>query len=318
MSDKKETTILEDLIKDFLEHLIVERQLSSHTIRNYRLYLDKFTDWVKEHYGDIKPEELGMKQVRSYRLYLAKHKNERGEKLAPVTQSYYVIALRSFLRFLVKNDRDVLSPDKIELPKTDSRNLKFLDFEMFERMVSQANTSKINGLRDRVMMEVLFSTGLRVSELASLDRSTINLEKKEFGVKGKGGSVRVVFLSDRAVKWIEKYLSKREDSYEPLFIRHDGREPEIDDPQADEKMRLTVRSIQRAIKKYGRKAKLPFTVTPHVLRHSFATDLLSSGAGLREVQEMLGHKNVSTTQIYTHVTNPQLKKVHERYHSGNN
>lgn len=317
MSDKQKPTILEDLIEEFLEYLTVERQLSSYTVRNYKLYLKRFASWILKHHGDVKVEQIDQKMIRSYRVYLARYKDKFGDELAPVTRGYYVIALRSFLKFLVRNDYEVLSPDKIELPRTESRSLKFLDFEMVDRMMAQADVAKIIGLRDRAIMEVLFSTGLRVSELVSLDRSTINLESREFGVKGKGGRVRIIFLSKRAAQWIEKYLRERSDHYDPLFVRHSGKEPELDDPRAGEKLRLNVRSVQRIIKKYGRLAKLPFSVTPHVMRHSFATDLLSSGAGLREVQEMLGHKNIATTQIYTHVTNPQLKKIHEKYHSGN-
>lgn len=317
MSDKAIQTSLEDLITEFLEYLVVERQVSKFTVRNYRGYLKRFGDWVKKHYGDLKVEKIDSAVIRSYRLYLARYKDEKGRELAPVTQSYYVIALRSLLRYLLRRDYDVMSPDRLELPKTKSRRLQFLDFEMVDRMVVQADTERINGLRDRAIMEVLFSTGLRVSELVSLDRATINLDKREFGVRGKGGRVRVIFLSKRAVLWLERYLRERGDHYSPVFIRHSGKVPDIDDPKAGDKLRLTTRSVQRMIVKYGRMAKLPFRVTPHVLRHSFATDLLSHGAGLREVQELLGHKNIATTQIYTHVTNPQLKKVHERYHSGN-
>lgn len=317
MSAKKQTSKLEDYIIDFLEYLTVERQLSRYTIRNYKFYLQKFSDWMNNHHKEMSLEDLDQKNVRSYRVYLSRLTDDKGKNLALVTQSYYVIALRSFLRFLVRNDYDVLSPDRIELPKTESRSLKFLDYEMVERMILYADTETLGGLRDKAIIQALFSTGLRVSELSSLDRATVNLETREFGVKGKGGRIRIVFLSPKAVVAIEAYLRGRRDYYDPLFVRHAGAKPDIDDPKAGEKMRLTTRSIQRIIQKYGRLAKLPFTVTPHVLRHSFATDLLSAGAGLREVQEMLGHKNIATTQIYTHVTNPQLKKVHDRFHSGN-
>lgn len=317
MSAKNLSSTLEDYIIEFLEYLTIERQLSRYTIRNYKFYLSKFSDWMKKYYKELSLEDVDQKIVRSYRVYLSRIVDSNGKGLALVTQSYYVIALRSFLRFLVRNDYEVLSPDKIELPRTESRSLKFLDYDAVERMISQADTTKVAGLRDKAIMQTLFSTGLRVSELSSLDRTTINLETREFGVKGKGGRVRIVFLSSRAVVAIESYLRGRSDHYDPLFVRHAGALPDIDDPKAGEKMRLTTRSIQRIIKKYGRLAKLPYTITPHVLRHSFATDLLSAGAGLREVQEMLGHKNIATTQIYTHVTNPQLKKIHERFHSGN-
>ncbi len=313
MSAKEKESILEGLIREFLEYLEIEKQLSPYTIRNYRFYLNVFSDWVKSNYGNVPVAKLDKAMIRQYRLYLARSKKQ----LSPVTQAYYVIALRSFLRYLLKNDHEVISPDKIELPKVRGRRLKFLDFSQVESLINQIDTKTVKGLRDRAIVETLFATGLRVSELVSLDKEVVNLDKREFGVKGKGGKVRVVFLSKRAAYWLERYLRERQDFYPPLFIRHGGKMPEIDDPKAGEKLRLSVRSVQRLISFYGTKAKLPFKVTPHVLRHSFATDLLFHGAGLREVQEMLGHKNIATTQIYTHVTNPQLRKVYERFHSGN-
>lgn len=317
MSAKVRGTSLEDVIEEYLEYLTVEKQVSPYTVRNYKLYLTTFAKWLTKQYPQAAVEKLDSKILKKYRVYLSKKKNGRGEYLAPVTQGYYVIALRSMLRYLVRNDYEVISPERLELPKGKGQNLKFLPYKDVERMLEKAEVTKIQGLRDRAMMEVLFSTGLRVSELVSLNRQTVNLESKEFGVMGKGRKVRVVFLSDRAAFWVERYLRERDDHYEPLFIRHAGRSPAIDDPKAGKKLRLSVRSVQRMIAKYGRLAHLPYSVTPHVLRHSFATDLLSHGAGLREVQEMLGHKNIATTQIYTHVTNPQLKNVHKKYHSGN-
>jgi len=316
MIDKVTSFALEDLIEEYLEYLTVEKQVSPYTVRNYRLYLASFAKWLNRQQSGLKIEQVTARMIKQYRVYLARSRH--GEKyLAPVTQGYYVIALRSFLRYLVKQDKEVISPDKIELPRGKEHSLKFLSFTDVEKMIVKPELTKLQGLRDRAMMEVLFSTGLRVSELVSLSRRTVNLESREFGVRGKGGKVRVVFLSARAAHWIERYLRVREDLYEPLFIRHAGKAPAIDDPKAGEKLRLSVRSVQRVIARYGRLAHLPYEITPHVLRHSFATDLLSHGAGLREVQEMLGHKNIATTQIYTHVTNPQLKSVHEKYHSGN-
>lgn len=172
--------------------------------------------------------------------------------------------------------------------------------------------SEVAGLRDKAILEVLFSTGLRVSEIVKLNRESINLETREFGVIGKGGRARVVFLSESSVYWLKKYLAQREDDYKPLFIRYAGKKAEAD--KTGEKLRLTVRSVQRIVEKYVKKARLPIKITPHGLRHSFATDLLSAGADLRAIQEMLGHKNISTTQIYTHVTNPQLKEIHNKFH----
>lgn len=307
---------LEDAILEYLEYLAVERQVSPYTIRNYKFYLLKFSTWLRKHYPSLELPDVTARMLKTYRAYLAQHKDEHGRYLSPVTQGYYVIAVRSLLRYLLRQDYEVVSPERLELPKGKEHSLKFLDYSHVESMLAKTDPNTILGLRDRAMMETLFSTGLRVSELVSLNKTTINLESREFGVVGKGRKVRVVFLSDRAAGWIERYLRERNDHYGPVFIRHGGAKPAIDDPKAGDKLRLTVRSVQRIIAKYGRLAHLPVSITPHVLRHSFATDLISHGAGLREVQEMLGHKNIATTQIYTHVTNPQLKSVHEKYHSG--
>lgn len=305
---------LSPLVDEFLEYLEIERNLSPLTIRDYRHYLNHFVDWTDANSPIGKPQDLTLEVVRKYRVYLAHFNSPNGNlPLKKVTQNYYVIALRSFLRYLVKKDIKVVTPDKIELPKTESRSLKFLDRDQLERLLASPDVSKDQGLRDKTLMEMLFSTGLRVSELCKLDRDQINLERREFGIIGKGGRARVVFLSDRACIWLEKYMTRRIDTYKALFIRYAGSK----DPITGEKMRLTPRSVQRAIDKYVKKAKLPVKATPHVLRHSFATDLLFNGADLRSVQEMLGHKNVATTQIYTHVTNAQLKDVHKSFHSGN-
>ncbi len=316
MSAKGTIPTLEDCIEEYLEYLTIERQVSPFTIRNYRFYLLKFAAWLRKFYPEIELPDVTSKLLKTYRVYLAQHKNGKGEYLSPVTQGYYVIALRSMLRYLLRQDYEVVSPERLELPKGKEHSIKFLDFDAVSRMIEAADTTTIQGLRDRVLMETLFSTGLRVSELVSLNKTTINLESREFGVMGKGRKIRVVFLSAVAAQWIERYLRERNDHYGPIFIRHSGKTPAIDDPKASEKLRLTTRSVQRIIGKYGRLAHLPYSITPHVMRHSFATDLISHGAGLREVQEMLGHKNIATTQIYTHVTNPQLKTVYEKYHSG--
>lgn len=316
MSANVKVPPLEDAILEYLEYLAVERQVSPFTIRNYKFYLLKFSTWLRKHYPNIELPDVTARMLKTYRAYLAQHKNNKGQYLSAVTQGYYVIAVRSLLRYLLRQDYEVVSPERMELPKGKEHSLKFLDYQHVESMLEKADTSTLTGLRDRAIMETLFSTGLRVSELVSLNKTTINLESREFGVVGKGRKVRVVFLSDRAAGWIERYLRERNDHYHPVFIRHHGSKPAIDDPKAGEKLRLTVRTVQRIIGRYGRLAHLPVSITPHVLRHSFATDLISHGAGLREVQEMLGHKNIATTQIYTHVTNPQLKSVHEKYHSG--
>ena len=306
---------LPDLVEEFLEYLEVERNLSPLTIRDYKHYLNFFNDWSGANAPVSKPSDITLELVRKYRVYLAHFNSPNGNlPLKKVTQNYYVIALRSFLKYLIRKDIAVVSPDKIELPKTESRSLKFLDREQLERLLAQPDMSKDRGVRDKAIMEMLFSTGLRVSELCKLDRDQVNIDRKEFGVIGKGGRARVVFLSDRAAIWLEKYIARRTDSFKPLFIRYSGnQEPTVN----GEQMRLTSRSVQRIVDKYCRRARLPVKVTPHVMRHSFATDLLLNGADLRSVQELLGHKNVSTTQIYTHVTNAQLRDVHKAFHSGN-
>lgn len=303
------------LVTEFLEYLEVERNLSPLTIRDYRHYLSNFVDWSNANFPISSPKQLTIETVRKYRVYLAHYNSPNGNlPIKKVTQNYYVIALRSFLRYLIRKDMAVVAPEKIELPKTESRSLKFLDRDQVERLLAQPDVSKDQGMRDKVLMEMLFSTGLRVSELCKLNRDQINLQRKEFGVIGKGGRARVVFLSDRAALWLERYLETRTDHFTPLFIRYSGNQnPTVN----GEQMRLTTRSVQRIVVKYVQKAQLPVAATPHVLRHSFATDLLMNGADLRSVQELLGHKNVATTQIYTHVTNAQLKDVHRAFHSGN-
>jgi site-specific recombinase XerD len=305
-------------VNDFLEYLQVEKGASPLTIRNYRHYLTRFIDWlqsqnIRQSLKDINPDI-----VRSYRVYLSNltatpHQHEHGghKTLSRGTQGYHVIALRSFLKWLIRNDYAVMAPDKIDLPKVNERQVKFLSGEMVDRLLNAPSLSSLGGKRDKAILEVLFSTGLRVSELTSLNRDKIDLDRREFGVIGKGGKARVVFLSSRAADWLKKYLDEREDKYNPVFIHHKGN-PDPTTP--DEKMRLTPRSVQRMLKKYVKKIKLPVEATPHVLRHSFATDLLMAGADIRSVQEMLGHKNISTTQIYTHVTNKQLRDVHAAFH----
>lgn len=297
--------------EQFLEYLQVERGSSPLTIRNYKHYINRFISWlqsqnIRQNLSDINPDI-----IRSYRVYLSNLPDRKGSTLSRRTQGYHVIALRSFLKWLLKNDIQVMAPDKIDLPKVAERQVKFLSGDQVDRLLNSPSISTIQGKRDKAILEVFFSTGLRVSELVKLDREKIDLERREFGIIGKGGRARVVFLSTRATEWLKKYLAERTDKYSPIFIRHKGK---IDPSVPSEKMRLTPRSIQRMIKKYVRKIKLPVDATPHVLRHSFATDLLIAGADLRSVQEMLGHKNVSTTQIYTHVTNRQLRNIHEEFH----
>lgn len=305
---------MDDHINNFLEYLEIEKNCSKLTIRDYRHYLETFSQWHFSTLPGQPLEKLSLADIRKYRVYLANRVDDKGKTLKKVTQNYYVIALRSMLRFLIKNDISTLEPSKIDLPKTESRSLKFLEREQIDRLVTMPDTSKEEGVRDRAILELLFSTGLRVSELVKLNHDQINIERREFGVVGKGGRARVVFISDRAAEWVDRYVKMRVDVFKPLFIRYSGAVIEEDE---GEKMRLTVRTIERIVKKYVQMARLPVDATVHTMRHSFATDLLTNGADLRSVQEMLGHKNIATTQIYTHVTNKQLRDVHKAFHSGN-
>lgn len=308
---KKEDLQLKKLIGRFIAYLEVERNYSRYTLRNYRFYLSRFRRWFEKKYEQEYINRLSAEMVRSYRLWLSRYGDDKGQTLSRTTQSYHVIALRAFLKYLSKKGIKSLSPEKVELPKAEGRRIRFLSREQMERLLSQPLSSEVEGLRDKAMLEVLFSTGLRVSELAKLNREDIDFKSREFGVVGKGRRVRVVFLSERAAKWLRRYLDSRDDSWRPVWVRYSG--AKADPAVSGERMRLSVRGVQRVVERYRRAAKLPIKVSPHVVRHSFATTLLQNGADLRSVQEMLGHKNVSTTQIYTHVTNPQLRKVHERF-----
>ena len=310
-SVKVETSEIGRKIRQFLEYLEVEKGFSPLTIRNYKHYLSRFVDWLSGKGIRLTLRDINPELVRQYRVYLSRLSDGKGGTLSRKTQGYHAIALRSFLRWLIKNDYKVMSPDKIDLPKIGDRQIKFLTGEQVDRLLNAPSLSKINGKRDKAILEVFYSTGLRVSELVRLDRDKVDLERREFGIIGKGGRARVVFLSSRAAKWVKDYLKVRKDRYKPLFIRHKGK---MDPSVPDEKMRLTPRSVQRMIKKYARKIRLPVDATPHVIRHSFATDLLMAGADIRSVQEMLGHKNIQTTQIYTHVTHRHLRDIHSAFH----
>lgn len=307
------STLPQPALLTFLEHLEVERNVSQLTIRNYSHYLRRFSDWfASQGLTDLK--QLNLDVLRKYRVYLARLTNDRDQGLVNSTQAYHIIALRSWLKFLVKQDAPVLHPEKIDLPKADAQHMEYLNnHEYVERFLGQPDLESKTGLRDKAMLEVLFSTGLRVSELVSLSRDQLNIESREFGVIGKGRRPRVVFLSDRAATWLTTWLNSRADNWRPVFIRLAKSQP---GPLADgEEMRLTTRSVQRVVDKYARQARLPVKISPHGIRHTFATDLLANGAGLRDVQEMLGHKNIATTQIYTHVTQPKLKQTHRKFHS---
>ncbi len=315
--------ILKEAILRFLEYCELDKNLSLKTVRMYGYYLIFFENWLRKKLKKLNQsidsfnvEKIDENVIREFRLYISHYyKNPYKGQLKRQTQNYFLVALRSFFKFLIRQKLKVVSPEIIDLGKVRDRNIKFLTEDEREKLFKAVDLNEKTGLRDRTILEVLFSTGLRVSELISLNRDQINIELGEFGVIGKGGKARVVFLSKKAKDWLKKYLDSRKDPYRPVFIRYSGPKPKQE--LTDEKLRLSVRSVERLIEKYRKKSGLVHRIGPHVLRHSFATDLLSHGADLRSVQEMLGHKNISTTQIYTHVTNQRLKEIHEKYHSGN-
>lgn len=302
------------LVRRFLEYLEVERNCSKLTVRNYQHYLNVLVEYFTSK-GIEKPQinDLSLDEVRQFRLYISRLPGTVGE-MKSVTQGYYIIAIRSFLKWCVKNDIKCLAPEKLEVPKVTEHSLKFLDEDQMNRLLNQPTLSTKTGLRDKAILELLFSTGLRVSELVKLNREQINLKTREFGVVGKGGKARVVFISKQSAEFVARYLRSRTDKLKPLFIRIGGKK-EIE--STDEEMRLTVRSVQRLVKHYVILAKIPVNATPHTLRHSMATDLLKAGADIRSVQEILGHRNIATTQIYTHITDARLREIHEKFHKGN-
>ena len=303
---------LPERITDFLEYLELERNASQLTIKNYDHYLRRFHSFA----GDVSPAEINQELIRKYRLYLSRYTDPKtGQPLKRITQNYFMIALRAFLKYLAKIDVETLSAEKVELGDSDPRPLKVLPDQDLKRLLSAPQISTPDGLRDKAILEMLFSTGLRVSEMTALNRDQINLDRKEFAVVGKGGKERIVFLTDQAALWIGRYFEERKDDWKPIFIRYSG---SLEPTKDGENMRLTPRSVQRLVEKYVKKMGIPVKASPHTLRHSFATDLLINGADLRSVQELLGHANIATTQIYTHITNKQLREVHQAFHSGNN
>jgi len=307
---------LKEAVDSFLEYCELDRNLSSRTVRMYSYYLNFFSAWMHktfvEDYENV--SAITDQHLRRFRLYLSQeYKNVYKGPLKRQSQNYFLIAIRSLLRYLIRQEISVMSPDKIDLGKTRDREVKFLRPEDLERLFQAPITKEIQGLRDRAILEILFSTGLRVSEAASLNRDQVNTKRREFSVIGKGGKARVVFLTKSAADWLDRYLlTRKNDHSSAVFIRYRGKKP-----QNDEELRLTTRQIERLVDKYRKIAGITSRLTPHILRHSFATDLLMHGADLRSVQEMLGHKNIATTQIYTHVTNLHLKEIHDKYHSGN-
>ena len=298
-------------VEQFLEYLELEQNRSQKTIQNYSHYLTRLSDFA----GEVKLADVDEELIRKWRLWLNRLGTNTSDELAKVTQNYHLIALRSFLRFCAKRGWEALAPDKIELARTKRPQVTFLNQEELSRLAGQPDTSTQNGLRDRAIIELLFSSGLRISELVNLDRDHINLSRREFMVRGKGQKDRPVFISPEAADWIKSYLDKRQDNAKPLFIRYSGSKKT---DLSGNFQRLTARSIQRMVSRYAKLAGITKHVSPHTLRHSFATDLLMNGADLRSVQAMLGHSNIATTQIYTHITDPHLKEVHSKFHRSQN
>jgi site-specific recombinase XerD len=320
MPETKPPSKLQRCYIQFLEYLEIERNRSKLTLRNYDHYLKRFVDFCSKKHGVNDPADIDLELIRSYRLFLNRFEDS-GKPLKVITQNYHLIALRSFFKYLAKRDIPSLAAEKIELPKPPSRQVEFLEPADVEHLIEATGQEKekVTRLRDRAILETLFSTGLRISELVGLNRESINLKRREFSVRGKGDKVRLVFLSDRAIRALEAYLKARDDNSRALFIRHDHKESiEKQMKSFSEKaMGLTARTVQRIIKKYAKLAGIMKKISPHTLRHSFATDLLSNGADLRAVQELLGHASVSTTQIYTHLTNRRLKDIYDKYHGAN-
>lgn len=292
---------------DFLEYLEIEQNRSQKTIQNYDHYLTRLIDFA----GDIEIKDIDTELIRKWRLWLNRLGTNTSDELGKTTQNYHLIALRSFLKYCAKRDIPALTADKVELARTKRKQVTFLNEEELARLFAQPDLNEIAGVRDRAILELLFSSGLRVSELVGLDRDHINLKRKEFMVRGKGQKDRPIFISPEAAKWVEHYLSKREDKARPLFVRYSGSK-KVD--LSGNYTRLTARSVQRIVARNALLAGITKHVSPHTLRHSFATDLLMNGADIRSVQAMLGHSNIATTQIYTHVTDPHLKAVHEKFH----
>ncbi len=294
-------------IQKFLEYCEITLNRSPKTLENYDHYLKRFQTFLNE---DRNPEKITLDDIQNYRLFLNRYKDERNRTLSVKTQGYHIISLRAFLKYLIKNDIQTLAPEKIDLGKIPGRTVEFLTREELDRLFLAVDLTHKNGVRDIAILETLFSTGLRVSELKNLDRDQVDLERREFMVRGKGSKPRIVFLSTKAAERIKDYLKTREDNFNPLFVNN-LKNADILQP---EKRRLTTVSIQSLVRKYALKAGIIKKVTPHTLRHSYATELLINGADIRSVQEMLGHSSITTTQIYTHITDKKLREIHEKFH----
>lgn len=302
---------LTELKNDFLEYLEIERNRAPKTLNNYNRYLNRFVRWLTEYLkkGETEAKDITEDNIRKYRIYLNRVM-ENNVPLKKITQDYHIIALRGFLKFLGKQNINIPAPDKIELGKTQRKEIEFLDRDEVDRLLLAPQGEKIESLRDRAILEMLFCSGLRVSELISLNRENFSMQKNEFTVTGKGDKRRVVFLSEPAQLALYVYLKKRRDPDPALFVRHHK-------TKKNEDLRLSVRTVQRIVKKHALRAGITKDIHPHTLRHSFATDLLRNGADIRSVQALLGHSSISTTQVYTHITDKHLKEVHKEYHRRN-
>ena len=296
---------------DFLEYLEVEQNRSQKTIKNYDHYLTRLIDYA----GDIKISDIDGELIRKWRLWLNRLGTNTSDELQKTTQNYHLIALRSFLKYCAKRDIPALSADKIELARTTRKQVTFLTPEEVQQMFDVCDPTTKIGSRDRAILELLFSSGLRVSELVALNTDHINIKRREFMVRGKGQKDRPIFISPQAADYIKEYLLMRSDNVKPLFVRYSGKK-QVD--TSGNFHRLTARSVQRMVARTALLAGITKKVSPHTLRHSFATDLLMNGADIRSVQAMLGHSNIATTQIYTHVTDPHLKAIHEKFHRKEN
>ncbi|MCX8015904.1 MAG: tyrosine-type recombinase/integrase [Patescibacteria group bacterium] len=300
-----------DLKKQYLEYLEIEKNRSLKTLENYNRYLTKFLNFLAKNNNkkieQLNIDDVDQEAIRRFRLYLNRLEGKQ-QNLKKATQNYYIIALRGFLKYLTKIGIECLAPDQVELAKVSRNEINLISFNELERLLNAPEGNDVKSLRDKAILETLFATGLRVSELCKLNRDSVNLERGEFSVKGKGGKIRLVFLSEDAKEAIKKYLSKRTDIEEPLFVTFKKSK------KYEVLGRMTPRSVQRMINFYSKKAGIVRKVTPHTLRHLFATDLLQNGADLRSVQMLLGHSNISTTQVYTHLTDKELKEIYQAFH----
>jgi site-specific recombinase XerD len=308
---KESNKAIKDHLRNYIDWLELEKGLANTSQLNYERFLKKFFDFlIANHLENLKPHELTSDHIWDYRLFLSRHRSLKDNKsLKKSTQNYYLISLRSFLGYFAEKDILSLPPDKIKLPKEKmEKTVTFLSLDQIKKLLDAPSPNSLLGLRDKAILEVLFSTGLRVAELVALNREQIKIKHDtkdmEIGVIGKGSHPRTVYFSERAIEWLRQYYAQRIDTEKALFVGYKGKKPG----------RLTVRSMERIVKKYAILSGMPISTSCHTMRHSFATDLLMKGVDLRVVQEFLGHRNIVTTQVYTHVTKPHLKEIHKKFH----